>query len=519
MLVMSSTGTTSAADRKAAMHPVEARAAVLRRLREDTFDVLVIGGGINGCGIARDAAMRGMSVALVEADDFASGTSSRSSRLVHGGVRYLEHGWFHLVFESSRERRILLRIAPHIVRPLPFVWPVYRGARIPLWKLRAGLALYDALALFRNVARSRRFSLAEVARAEPALERDGLVGGMRYFDAATDDARLTLANALSARDYGAAVVNHARVTGFLREGDFIAGALVKDELTEAEIKVRARRVVNAAGPWSDEIRAMDGASTGEAVRGTKGIHVSVRRELIGNNDAVTLLSPIDGRVMFVLPAGTHAIIGTTDTYTEAHPAQVRASEGDVKYLLESANAFFPDARLQRSDVVAAWAGIRPLIAQGASDDASDASREHALLKSPSGLFSITGGKLTTYRSMAAEVVDKVADSLGRGGSKATTHLVRLPGEKSEPKGEPIVPGLPYTLHDYRISVTDEMAFTLADLLIRRTTIAFELQDQARSVAPQVARAVAPLLGWSDGDVDRELRRYEEETMRLFAIEP
>jgi glycerol-3-phosphate dehydrogenase len=237
-----------------------ARAECLAALGDREFDLLVIGGGITGCGVARDAALRGLRVALVEKQDFASGTSSRSSRLIHGGVRYLEHGHLRLVFESSAERRRLLRLAPHLVRPLAFTWPVYERARVSAWKLSAGLALYDALALFRNVGRHRRLGRHDVLAREPRLRADGLVGGALYFDAATDDARLTLANALGAAAAGAVVVNYAELRGFVRSGAAIGAALVVDTLSGAEITIGARVVVNASGPWSDVVRRLEQSS-------------------------------------------------------------------------------------------------------------------------------------------------------------------------------------------------------------------------------------------------------------------
>src|ERR1039458_9986734 len=255
------------------------------RLARDRFDVLIIGGGINGAGIARDAALRGLSVALLEQDDFASGTSSRSSRLVHGGVRYLEYGFFHLVFESSRERRILLDIAPHLVRPLQFTWPVYRAARIPRWKLGAGLWLYDLLAAFRNVARHRSLSASEVLDLEPKLRRDGLKGGATYFDAATNDARLTIANVIDAAAGGAAALNHAEVTSRSEERGRVTGASVRDRFTQEVFEVRARAVVNATGPWTDAISRIESPSSRPAVLGTKGVHIAVPAERGGHRAA------------------------------------------------------------------------------------------------------------------------------------------------------------------------------------------------------------------------------------------
>jgi glycerol-3-phosphate dehydrogenase len=514
----------------------------LAALAARRFDVLVIGGGITGCGIARDAALRGLSVALVEKDDFASGTSSRSSRLVHGGVRYLEHGHLHLVFESSAERRRLLRLAPHLVRPLAFIWPVYQGARIPRWKLGAGLLLYDALALFRNVGRHERLSRAGVLAREPMLAPDGLRGGAAYYDAATDDARLTLANAIAAIEAGAVVVNHATAGDRIVEKGRAVGATIADSLGDApHVEVRASVVVNATGPWSGE------------TRGSKGAHVSVPRDRLDNRGALTLLSPSDGRVFFVLPADTNTIIGTTETPAPASPDDVRATNEEIRYLLEATNAFFPRAQLGTNDVVAAWAGIRPLVPTSGS--AGAASREHVIHTSDEGVVSITGGKLTTYRIMAAQVVDTMLSQLGRA-VPSTTATTALPGgdidsldgviaaiarETSDPQlaahlasygsrwtrvwaecavdnGRRVVDALPYTFGELRHAVKSELALTLGDLFIRRTHLAFETRDHGMGVAPPVAQMIAPLLGWDTAAQRRALDDYASEVDRTFTVD-
>jgi glycerol-3-phosphate dehydrogenase len=544
------------------------RAQSLANLGSRRFDVLVVGGGITGVGVARDAALRGMSVALVERDDFASGTSSRSSRLVHGGLRYLEHGHLHLVFESSLERRRLLELAPHLVRPLEFVWPVYEGARVPRWKLGAGLFLYDLLALFRNVAPHRRLDPDEVIAREPLLRAEDLTGGASYFDAATDDARLTLATALGAYEAGATVANHAGVRRLLVSRGRTAGAIVADSIGGSEMSVRARVVVNAAGPWSDEIRRLDEPGARATLRGTKGVHVTVPRDRIGNHNALTLLSPVDGRVMFLLPGDTHAVVGTTDTETDASPDDVRASRDDVDYLLRTANHFFPAANLTAEDVVCAWAGIRPLVAGRFGTDASAASREHEISVSDRGVVSVSGGKLTTYRAMSAEVVDVVERELGRGTTPSETARVPLPGgdfdsfeqeveralrmlggsvtsgdsgvaERAEQLvraygsrwigvwtpvrddpslAEPLMAGLPYTRAEVAYAVTHEMAVTLADALVRRTHVAFESRDHGRGVAPLAADIAGERLGWDAVGRQRAVATYERETHRLFDID-
>ena len=528
-------------------------------LGERVYDVLVIGGGITGAGVARDAVMRGLTVALVEKDDFASGTSSRSSRLVHGGVRYLEHGQLHLVFEASRERRRLLRIAPHLVRPLRFLWPVYKDARMPAWKLAAGLTAYDALALFRNVGRHKRLSLNGVLREEPRVSRTGLLAGASYWDASTDDARLTLTNILDAARRGAMVLNHAEVVGLALEGSRWR-AQVHDTETGMVAIARAQTVVNASGPWSDQVEALVHSEPGASVRGSKGVHISVERARIGNLGALTLTAPQDGRVMFVLPAGTLAIIGTTDTFDDVDPDQVRASEADVQYLLDAANHYFPAAKLARADVVSAWAGVRPLAARDEhAGDAGAVSREHAIAWTAPGLLQVTGGKLTTYRAMAAQVVDTVLSEHAWRAVPTRTAMEPLPGGDitdiegeiaaaaalgadtdiaerlvhaygSEwravwdgPSGdarlrERIVPGLPHVFAALRHAVEHELGRTLADLLIRRVPLAFETPDHGVAAARIAAPLMAEWLGWSGDETASALRAYDAEAARIFAIE-
>jgi len=549
-----------------------ARAESIAALGDREFDLLVVGGGITGCGIARDAALRGLRVALVEKSDFASGTSSRTSRLVHGGLRYLEHGRLRLVFESSAERRRLLRLVPHLVRPLSFTWPVYEGARVGVWKLAAGLALYDALALFSNVGRHRRLGPGDVVAREPALRREGLRGGALYYDAATDDARLTLANALAAAAAGAIVVNYAEVRELLardtpRGGRAVSGAIVRDQLSRQDLRVSGRSVVNATGPWSDTFRRLEdavagigpsGAATAPVVRGSVGAHILVPRARVGNREALTLLSPVDGRVMFVLPDGPVTIIGTTERPTTAPADEVRATARDVAYLLESANAFFPGAALAPSDIVSAWAGIRPLAA-GGEGELGEASREHAIVRGRAGVITISGGKLTTYRIMAAQVVDEVERSLGRRPQRTPTANSPLPGGEvrsveneiesaravtgdtdvarrlvqahgtawrdvwqlatGTPGGAArLVPHLPYLMGEMLYAAQRELACTLGDLLIRRTRLAFETADHGWSVAPAIADVVGPALGWDAAARATELERFQGEIRRIFEIE-
>ena len=496
------------------------RAAALDALASDTLDVLIIGGGITGAGAARDAAMRGLRVALVERDDFASGTSSRSSRLIHGGVRYLEHGDFHLVFEASRERRVLLTIAPDLVRPLRFTWPVYKGARVPRWKLRAALTLYDALALFRNIEPHHMRSVAELEALEPKLRRDGLVGGATYYDAGTDDARLTLATVRAAADAGALVINHATVRTIAMEAGAVSGAELECTLTGRTVRAAARVIVNATGPWSDSVRQLVDPAAGGGVRGTKGAHITVPRARVGNEAAIAITHPRDGRVMFILPAGKFAIVGTTDTDYTGPLDDVCASNADVEYLLEAANHYAPEAKLARNDVVAAWAGIRPLVASDASTTAA-VSREHVIATTVPGMLSVTGGKLTTYRLMGAQIIDLAERHLGRTPHRVPTDTVVMRDESPAYAGAEarlIAPESAWRWGDVRRAVREEMALTVADVLIRRTTLAFELRDNGRALAPAVAQVMAKELGWNAGRETAELVRYGREAGRMFRVE-
>ncbi len=561
------------AERLAARGPlaVAARQATLSALAAELFDILVIGGGITGAGIAREAALAGFRTALIERDDFASGTSSRSSRLVHGGVRYLEHGHLSLVFESSHERRVLLEIAPHLVRPLAFTWPVYSGARVPRWKLRAGLTLYDALSLFRNVGRHKPLDASGILALEPALNGKHLLGGARYWDAATDDTRLTLASALSARESGAVVVNHVAVTGGLRSRDRsrrLTGVTAHDRINDVEFPVNARVVINATGPWSDATASLTGSTQTSQVRGSAGAHIAVPRHRLGNNQAITLLSPFDGRVLFVLPAGAHAIVGTTERQARSGPDEIRATAQEVDYLIRTVNTFFPYAELNREDVVAAWSGIRPLAATkvGASG-ANSASREHAVNHSTDGLVSVTGGKLTTYRAMAADVVDHARAELSKAGGPidivtpiAASETTALAGgdvvsreavihdatttvhdvavgerlalaygsrwrnvwsyaQRDESLARRLVTDLPYLTAEVAHAVERELACTLADILMRRTHVAFETRDNGRAAARRIAPLAGALLQWDKAEQDRQIELYDAEADRLYFIDP
>ncbi len=534
-------------------------------MAHEPVDVLVIGGGITGAAIARDAALRGFRTALVEKGDFGSGTSSVSSRLIHGGLRYLEQYDFHLVLEASRERRVLLRIAPHLVRPLPFVFPVYRGARVPSWKLRSGLWLYDLLAAFRNVRGHRWLSRKATLRLEPGLRDKDLRAAGLYYDAQTDDARLVLATMRSAAQAGAHVANYAEVVTLVKPDGRARGATVRDLLSGDTRTVRSLIVVNACGPWVDQLRRLDEPDASPVLRLTKGAHVAVPRQRLGNTHGITLTSPIDGRVMFVLPweDAEQSYIGTTDTDEHVSPDDVRATAEDVVYLLRSANAFFPQARLSPQDVVATWAGLRALLRPEGHLAPSQVSREHRIIESASGLLTIAGGKLTTHRAMAQELVDRVAARLGaldgrpraphsptdrlplpggetadleglakaaveRGASETTArHLVGRYGseaaavlnlvDRDRALGGRIMAGRPELWAEVVHAVEREMAVRLSDVLVRRLHLFYKTRDQAVPATSAVADRMAGALGWDGSRRAEELAGYLELVKRSRAF--
>ena len=489
------------------------RAASLARMAEDTFDVLVIGGGITGTGIALDAASRGLSVALVEKDDFAAGTSGRSSRLVHGGLRYLEHGDLGLVRESLRERGTLYRLAPHLVRPVPMYMLAGDLRHRALY--RAGLTVYEALAAGRNIGYHQGVSADQVAAAIPGLgER---TRGVRYFECQTDDARLTIEVARTARAHGALLANHARVTGLLGQGR-VTGAAVTDELTGQGFEVRARAVVNAAGIWAAEVEGLSGlGQPGRWPRRapirlspSKGVHLVFAPGAV-RTTAAMVAPAADGRYVFIVPWEDRVYAGTTDTPYDGDLDSPAVGEADQDYILSAVTPLFPG--VTGSDVVASWAGLRPLLGGDDGDaETADLSRKHAIFDEPPGLFTITGGKLTTYRAMAEDLVDRVAAALGttapcrtrdiplglHGSPAAAVRLARdeagrlgLPPtaaarlvqrygddwraavtliEADRTLGDPAVPGLPVLGVELVLARSREMALTDDDVLVRRTRL-------------------------------------------------
>lgn len=538
----------------------------------EPVDILIIGGGITGAGIARDAARRGLRVALVEMRDLAYGTSSRSSKLVHGGLRYLEQFEFSLVFEAVSERRILLDIAPHLVNPLGFLFPVYKGSSPKLWFVNAGMWLYDGLSLFRSPKRHQSLSPAEVKKVEPALSIEGMSGAPLYYDCATNDARLTLENALDAVGAGATVVTHAAVRSFIKDANGrVTGVVVEDRHSGAFKEVGAHVIINATGPWTDRTIAMSKPlASGRLLRPTKGIHVVVEKDKLPMSNAVVCLHPVDRRVLFAIPWGDRTYIGTTDTDYEGDPGDVAADWEDVDYLVSACATYFPDHPLTHDDVISTWAGLRPLIRPVGEDgevDESSVSREHQIVIGQDGLITIAGGKLTTYRRMAAEVVDSAVNLLRLSSAvhgrlrHPDTDTEPLPGAVGWPEDDdhvavgravteasegllspevglylgnnygmrgidiarmvaaepslatPLISGRPEILGLIDWGVTQEFADGIVDVLKRRTQLYYRDLNQGLDAVDLVAARMQTLLGWDEQRLQTEISAYHEEVAR------
>ena len=524
------------------------RDAALARMRKETFDVVVIGGGATGTGCALDAASRGLSVALLEARDFASGTSSRSSKLIHGGLRYLEQMEFGLVHEALRERGLLLNvIAPHLVRPVPFLLPLEQR----VWQrayVGAGMLLYDQLGGHKGLHRHRHLTKRQALRIAPALKPDALIGAIQYWDAQVDDARHTLTVARTAASYGAAVASSTAVVGFLREGERVTGVRVLDDLADEEFDIQARQVINATGVWTDDLQHLVGERGKFKVRASKGIHLVVPRDRVQIDSGLILRT--EKSVLFVIPWGRHWIIGTTDTDWELDKAHPAASASDIDYVLEHANKVLSQP-LRHEDVEGVYAGLRPLLT-GESEGTSQLSREHTVAVPVPGLVAVAGGKYTTYRVMARDAVDAAAHGLDAAVPPSATHLTPLVGAEGyqvlwngrrrlaeesglhlariehllqrygsrigelldevarRPElGKPLGGTEDYLCVEAWYAAAHEGAHHLDDVLARRTRISIETFDRGLIAAEPAARLMGEVLGWSEAQIAREVEVYGE----------
>ena len=522
------------------------RAAAWERLGSEQFDVVVIGGGVVGAGCALDAATRGLKVALVEARDFASGTSSRSSKMFHGGLRYLEQLEFGLVREALHERELsLTTLAPHLVKPLPFLFPLTKR----VWErpyIAAGIFLYDQLGGAKSVPAQRHLTKSGALRLAPGLKRSSLIGGIRYYDTVVDDARHTMMVARTAAHYGAVVRTSTQVVSLLREGDRVVGVAIRDSEDGAVTEVHGHVVINATGVWTDEIQALSRERGRFRVRASKGVHIVVPRDRIVSEVAIILRT--EKSVLFVIPWGTHWIIGTTDTDWNLDLAHPAATKVDIDYILNTVNTVLATP-LTHDDIDGVYAGLRPLLA-GESEETSKLSREHAVAVPSPGLVAIAGGKYTTYRVMAADAVDAAAEFIPTRVAPSITEKVPLMGADGyfALVNQTQSVGARYDLHPYRVrhlldrygSLIDEVlqlavdrpellepiteapvylrveaayaaagegALHLEDILSRRMRISIEYPHRGVDCAREVAETVAPILNWSPADVDREVATY------------
>ncbi len=532
----------------------ETRRESLARLASDELDVLVIGAGVTGAGTALDAVTRGLRVGLVEARDFAAGTSSRSSKLFHGGLRYLEQLNFSLAFEALKERSLALnRLAPHLAKPVKFIYPL-RKKVIDRGYAGLGIGVYDVMGAGRGVPHHlRHLSRRKTLELFPSADREALVGSISFYEGQVDDARHTMMLARTAAHYGALVANSTRVIGFLREEDRVAGVRVRDLEGGETFEIRARQTINAAGVWIDEIQQMLGGRGQFQVRASKGVHLVVPRNRI--NSATGLITRTEKSLLFIIPWGGHWIIGTTDTDWDLDKAHPAASQADIDYLLEHANTLLAD-KLVREDVVGVYAGLRPLLA-GESDSTSKLSREHAVASPVRGLIMVAGGKYTTYRIMAKDAVDAAVHDLVPPGASSTVpksctenvpllgadgfaalwngrailaertklrvgqveHLLNRYGsmigeltdliETNPELGRPLEHAPDYLKAEVVYAASHEGALHLDDILARRTRISIETWDRGNAAAAEVADLVAHVLGWDRAAIDREVDHYRK----------
>lgn len=523
------------------------RALALERLQTEELDVLVIGAGVTGAGCALDAVTRGLKVGVVEARDFAAGTSSRSTKLFHGGLRYLEQFNFSLVFEALKERKLALEtLCPHLAKPVKFIYPLQRKG-IDRAYAGLGIGVYDVMGAGRGVPHHlRHLSRKKTLELFPSADRSALHGAITFYEGQVDDARHTMMITRTAARFGAYVASSTRVTGFLREQDRVVGVTARDLESGAELEIRAKQVINAAGVWIDEIQEMLGGRGQFRVRASKGVHLVIPRNRI--NAGAGLITRTEKSLLFIIPWGSHWIVGTTDTDWSLDLAHPAASQADIDYLLNHANSLLAD-KLTRDDVVGVYAGLRPLLS-GESDSTSKLSREHAVASPVRGLIMIAGGKYTTYRVMAKDAVDAAVHALEQNIGPSCTENVPIIGadgyvglwnartQLAEQSGlrvsvvehllnrygsliselldlvadrpelaDPLASAPEYLKVEAVYAASHEGALHLDDILARRTRISIETWDRGLAAAAEVAGLVAPVLGWDDATIAREVDHY------------
>lgn len=474
----------------------------------ETFDLIIIGGGITGVGVAWQAATAGLKVLVLEKGDLAGGTSSSSTKLIHGGIRYLKQFDLGLVREGVREREELIRLAPGLVHPAEFVYPIYKEGAERLWMLRLGLRVYDWFAGRQNLHPHRIRTDAELLTDEALLRSDGLEGGALYADCVTDDARLTLAVARAAAAAGAIILTYARVTSFTYDGHGLASGLVGEWADGTPFRFGARHLLNATGPWVDQVRSIDQPSVSPMLRPTKGVHLTVERGRLPLQRPTVLFGP-DGRLMFGIPRGARTYLGTTDTDWKGDLSALRAERADVTYILTAANHAFPGANLAEADVRSTWAGLRPLVAASDHAGPSQLSRDYRLVRSATGLYSVAGGKLTAFRAMAHSILTRM-DLLPKGRPANHDPLPTDPfpfPEQPDWSAEAVEAATVW-------SVKEGFAHHVSDVLARRTGQLLWAPLAGLPHLERVAATMASLLGWSDDQTSTEIEAYRQLVARM-----
>ena len=533
---------------------IAARGSAITALGESEFDILVIGGGINGVGIALDAASRGLSVALVESGDFASGTSSKSSKLIHGGLRYLEQYDFRLVREALYERELMVTtLSPHLVKPVSFLYPLHEKL-IERTYVGAGMALYDALRGFkRALPWHKHLTQKKVSEIAPSLRLDVITGGFQYFDAQVDDARHTMSIARTAAKYGAVITTRTRCEEVIKNGKRVVGAKIRDLISDEVIEVRAKATIMASGVWSDQLHEKFGLKAGYSVRMSKGSHILVPKSAINSQSGVIIKTDLS--VLFIIPWGEQWIVGTTDTDYQASKEEPLASSDDVSYIINQANRVL-EPKLRRDQVIGVFAGLRPLVSTDPNSPTTKLSREHVVDSPAPGFVSIAGGKYTTYRVMAEDAVDEAVNHLRRIVPDSTTENLAIIGAEgysvlinkipklakeyglaedtirhlldrygslfeevlAQAKDdstllEPLIEGLPYIKAEALYAITHEAALSIDDLLSRRTRIAFEASDSGLSITSYLGELLGKYAGLEKKEIAKSINEYEQIILR------
>ncbi len=507
------------------------RSEMIEALRETEreWDVIIIGGGATGLGVAVDAASRGYKTLLLEKNDFAHGTSSRSTKLVHGGVRYLEQGNISLVFEALRERGILMKNAPHLVHKQPFMVPHYKRWRGLYYWL--GLKMYDLLAGRFGIGSSKHLSKKEAEDMVPKIASNNLRGGILYYDGHFDDSRLAINLAQTSAEEGGTLINYMKVTGLIKADNKVKGVTAKDELSGEEYSIKGQAVINATGVFTDEILAMDDSISDSVIAPSQGIHIVIDSEFLSSDTAVMIPETKDGRVLFAIPWYDKVMIGTTDTPVDEVSSEPEALESEIDYILEHIDEYLVK-KPERSDIKSVFAGLRPLVKNGDSEDTSEISRDHSLFVTPSGLITIAGGKWTTYRKMAEDVVDRASKVADLEKKECITKELKIHGWDSEVNGtrpldlygddrnhiekivemypeygEPLHERLPYIKAEVIWAARNEMAMTVEDFNSRRTRALFLDAKASEEMAPEVARLMAKEYGHDEEWIEDQLESY------------